>query len=87
MFGFSFVNIISWYVVSSEWSYRSNYNMILSIVFSFIGEIVEVFIYDLVDNNGVKVYLSWFGLGRKRDTVVVFIFFGIFVKLVRGKKL
>ena len=41
---------------------------------------------DLVDNNGAKVHPSWFGSGRKKDTVVVSTLFGILAKAVRGKK-
>lgn len=86
VFGPSLANTTSWYAVSSEWSYRLNHNTISSTVPPFIGEIVEVSIHDLVDNNGAKVHPSWFGSGRKRDTVVVSTLFGILAKSVRGKK-
>ena len=85
VFGPSLANTTRWYAVSSEWSYRPNHNTISSTVAPFIGDIVEVSIHDLVDNNGAKVHPSWFGSGRKKDTVVVSTLFGIFAKAVRGK--
>lgn len=42
-----------------------------------MDDVLEVLIYDLVDCNGVWVNLFWFGLLRKKDFVVVVIFFGI----------
>ena len=86
VFGPSLANTTCWYAVSSEWSYRPNHNTISSTVPPFIGDIVEVSIHDLVDNNGAKVHPSWFGSGRKKDTVVVSTLFGILAKAVRGKK-
>ena len=86
VFGPSLANTTRWYAVSSEWSYRPNHNTISSTVAPFIGDIVEVSIHDLVDNNGAKVHPSWFGSGRKKDTVVVSTLFGILAKAVRGKK-
>ena len=86
VFGPSLANTTSWYAVSSEWSYRPNHNTISSTVPPFIGDIVEVSIHDLVDNNGAKVHPSWFGSGRKKDTVVVSTLFGILTKAIRGKK-
>ena len=70
----------------SEWSYRPNHNTISSTVASFIGDIVKVSIHDLVDNNGAKVHPSWFGLGRKKDTVVISTLFGILAKAVQEEK-
>lgn len=86
VFGPSLANTTSWYAVSSEWSYRPNHSTISSTVSPFIGEIVEISIHDLVDNNGAKVHPSWFGSGRKKDTVIVSTLFGILAKAVRGKK-
>ena len=88
MFGPSLAKIkpTSWYAVSSERSYRSNQNTISSTVPPFIDHIIEVSIHDLVDNNGAKVHPLRFGLGRKKDMVVVSTVFGIFAKAIRGKK-
>ena len=83
-FGPSLAKTTCW--VSSEWSYRPNHNTISSTVPPFIGDIVEVSIHDLVDNNGVKFHPSWFGSGRKKDTVVFSTLFSILAKAVRGKK-
>ena len=87
VFGPSLANTTSWYAVSSEWSFRPNQNTIYNTVTPFIGDIVEVSIHDLVDKNGAKVHPSWFGSGRKKDTVVVSTLFGILAKAVRGKNL
>ena len=52
----------------------------------FIDHVIEVSIHDLVDNNGAKVHPLWFGLGRKKDMVVVSTLFGILAKAIQGKK-
>lgn len=51
----------------------------------FKNDILEVSIYDLVDENGARVNLFWFGSWRKKDFVVVVIFFGILGRVLRRK--
>jgi len=80
VFGPSLANTTRWYVVLNEWSYRPNHNTISNTVTPFICDIVEVSIHNLVDNNGAKVHPLWFGLGRKKDMVIVSTLFGILVK-------
>lgn len=61
----------------NEWFYKL-WEFIRSDLFLFFEvEIVEVYIFDLIDRNGGIVDLLWFGFFRKKDLVVVVIFFGI----------
>lgn len=60
-----------------DWCYWLREFMVSEYFRFFKNDILEVLIYDLVDENGVWVNLFWFGLLRKKDFVVVVIFFGI----------
>lgn len=53
----------------------------------FKDEIVEVYVFDFIDKNGGIVDLLWFGFLRKKDIVIVVIFFGIVGRVFWRKNL
>lgn len=69
-----------WYAVSSEWFNRPRD---FSAGALLKDEIVEVSIYDLIDQNGARVIPSLFGSTWKKDVVVVSTLFGILARALR----
>lgn len=85
--GSSFDSSKIWCVVSNEWFYKLR-EFIRSDFFSFFKvDIVEDYIFDFFDINGGIVDLLWFGFSRKKDIVIVVIFFGMVGRVLRGKNL
>ena len=80
VFGPSLCPSKRWYAVSSEWFNRPRD---FSAGPLLKDEIIEVSIYDLIDQNGAQMIPSLFGSTWKKDVVVVSTLFGILARALK----